>query len=87
MVDVIHDPGNKRGIGQLYVFMSIDDNGFNGILGADMGIGFTQLVTAEPKLIEPMKTMALKISRESGKRVGLFVFKRDGDPIWSLKDG
>jgi hypothetical protein len=78
----IHNPGNDRTIDELYVFMSIDEAGKHGVLAHIMpGLGSTPLVTGSPKAAEAMKPLARQISRETGVRVGMFVFKRT-DMVW-----
>lgn len=47
---VLHDPGNDKKIEEVFVFMSIDDQGRNGIVASILpGLGSTPLVTASPK--------------------------------------
>ena len=73
----IHDPENVRAIDDLYVFLSIDEQGRHGILGAILpGIGTTPLVTGSPTVAEAMKAKAREIAQRTDKRVGLFRFTR-----------
>ena len=45
---VIHDPGNEEKIDRLYAFLSIDDQGRNGIVASILpGLGSTPLVTGK----------------------------------------
>lgn len=80
----LHDPGNDRVIDELYVFMSIDAHGRHGVVAGILpGLGATPFVTGSPKMAEFFKPTAEKIARESGKKIGLFAFKR-GDMAWSI---
>jgi hypothetical protein len=82
-MSVLHDPGNVAEIDELFVFMSIDDAGAHGIVASILpGLGSTPLVTGSVKGAEYMKKLAAQVSQESGKRVGMFVFKR-ADMVWS----
>jgi hypothetical protein len=74
---IIHDPGNER-IDRVYVFLSIDDEGRNGIVAEVLhGLGSTPLVTASPKTAEVMKTLAQDVAKRTGKTVGMFAFRRE----------
>jgi hypothetical protein len=83
----IHDPGNSDKIDEIFVFMSIDRSGNNGIV-ADIlpGLGSTPLVTGSARIAEKMKPMAEEVARRTGKRVGLFRFVREG-MIWKTDAG
>jgi hypothetical protein len=81
----IHDPGNEMQIGELFVFMSIDKNGNNGIVASILqGLGSTPLVTDSARTAEKMKPMAEEIARRTGRTVGMFRFKRAG-MLWQTK--
>lgn len=87
---VIHDPGNEARIERLYAFLSIDEQGFNGIVAAILpGLGSTPLVTGKRSVAQSMIPLAQKVATETGKKVSLFVFGRlegdegnDDDPLW-----
>ena len=75
---IIHDPGNDARIDRVYVFMSIDDEGRNGIVAESApGLGTTPLVTGSLRTAEMMKTLAQEVARKTGKPVGMFVFRRE----------
>jgi hypothetical protein len=82
---MIHDPGNATEIEHVYVFMSIDAEGRNGIVGGPMpGLGnFVQFVTASPKVVEMMKKAAEQLAKETGKPIGMFAFKRETQLWWT----
>ena len=78
----IHDPGNETEIEFIYAFMSIDEKGRNGIVAEILpGLGSTPLVTGSPKAAEMMKQLAQQVADKTGKRVGMFAFKRNGQ-LW-----
>jgi hypothetical protein len=75
---LIHDPGNENRIDRVYVFLSIDDEGANGIV-ADVlpHLGSTPLATASPHTAETMKKLAQDVAKRTGKTVGMFAFRRE----------
>ena len=79
---LIHDPGNETEIDTLYAFMSIDEKGRHGIVAEILpNLGSTPLVTGSPKAVEYLKPVAQRMAKRTGKRVGLFRFKRDAQ-LW-----
>jgi hypothetical protein len=88
MTDLILDPGNESRLDRLYVFLSIDGEGANGIVGGPMpGLGnFVQFVTASPEVVELMKKMAEELARRTGKPVGMFAFRRETQ-LWQTEAG
>ena len=80
----LHDPGNETKIERLYAFMSIDEQGRNGIVASILpGLGSTPLVTGKRSLAERMIPMAEDIAKKTGKTIGLFVFARlEGEELW-----
>jgi hypothetical protein len=82
--DFLHDPGNTIKIERLYAFMSIDEEGRNGICAHILpGLGSTPLVTGSRSAAKAMIPLAQKVARLSGKEIGLFVFKRvEGEELW-----
>jgi len=81
---ILHTPNNETEIDTLYAFLSIDEQGRNGVV-AEMipGLGTTTLVSASPNVAEKMKPLAQQIARKTGKRVGLFRFKREAQVWWT----
>ena len=83
---LIHDPGNETTIEHVYVYLSIDAEGRNGIVATSMGpLGSTPMVTGSPRVAELMKPMAEQVARLTGKTVALFSFKRDAQ-LWQSDD-
>jgi hypothetical protein len=82
---IIHDPGNEERIDRVYVFMSIDDEGRNGIVAEVLpGKGTTPLVTASLKGVEIMKKLAQQVAERTGKPVGMFAFRRETQ-LWQTE--
>ena len=72
-----HTPPNEARIDRLYAFMSVDDNGFNGIVAAILpGLGSTPLVTGSRKIAHSLIPTAADVARNTKVKVGLFVFER-----------
>jgi hypothetical protein len=84
MTELLHDPGNETKIERLYAFMSIDDQGRNGIIASILpGLGSTPLVTGSRKAAHALIPLAEKVAERSGKKVALFVFARvEGEELW-----
>ena len=81
---ILHTPDNETEIDTLYAFMSIDTEGRHGIVAEILpDLGSTPLVTALPNVAEKMKPLAQQIARKTGKRVGLFRFKREAQVWWT----
>jgi hypothetical protein len=79
------DPENEIDIHDLWVFMSVDDEGKKGICAHIFpGLGSTPLLTGQPRVIDQMKVLAQEIAKESGKPVHLYRFKRDAEPLWKI---
>jgi hypothetical protein len=84
---LIHDPGNEGRIDRVYVFLSIDEEGNNGIIAEILpGLGSTPLVTGALKTAEVMKQMAEKVAERTGKPVGMFAFRRETQ-LWQTEAG
>jgi hypothetical protein len=82
---LIHDPGNEARIETVYVFLSIDDEGRNGIVASILpGLGSTPLVTGSRATAHKMIPIAQEVARRTGKKVGLFMFERGArdEPLW-----
>ena len=75
----IHDPGNERRIDRVYVFMSIDDQGMNGIVASILPAlaAAGPLVTGSLGVAEYMKGLAQEVADKTGKPVGMFAFRRE----------
>jgi hypothetical protein len=85
---LILDFGNEQRLDRLYVFLSIDGEGANGIVGGPMpGLGnFVQYVTASPVVAEVMKKAAEELASRTGLPVGMFAFRRETQ-LWQTEAG
>jgi hypothetical protein len=76
-------PPNEAKIERVYAFLSVDADGFNGIVAGLMpGLGSTPLVTASRKLAQLLIPVAQEVADRTGLKVGLYAFKREGDEDW-----
>lgn len=84
----IHDPGNTEKKGKIYAFVSVDDNGMEGLLGFKTLTGeYVPLITGSDSTAEVMKGPAEEISRATGKQVRLVTFARTDEVLWETKNG
>jgi hypothetical protein len=82
MIEVISPP-NEAPIDRVYVFLSEDAKGFNGIVAGILpGIGSTPLVTSKRKVAESLIPVAQEAANRTGLKVGLYAFKREGSDYW-----
>lgn len=79
----LHTPPNEAKIERIYAFLSIDADGFNGIVAAVLpGVGSTPMVFGKRSLAEKMIPFAQDVATRTGLKVGLYAFKREGDEYW-----
>ena len=84
---IIVEPRNEGRIDRVYVFLSIDAEGNNGIVAEILpGLGATPFVTGSLRGAEAMKQVAEEIAERTGKPIGMFVFKRETQ-LWATKAG
>ena len=83
----VHMPPNEDRIDTVYAYLSIDEEGKNGICAHVLErIGSTPLVTSKRRIAKQMQPLAEMCAKETGKRIGLFVFdRRAGEPLWEIK--
>jgi hypothetical protein len=83
----IHVAPNEERINTLYAYLSIDEEGKNGICAHVIDrLGSTPLVTSKRRIAEQMRPLAKLCAKETGKRIGLFEFKRSAfSPIWETQ--
>jgi hypothetical protein len=73
----IHNPKNEKVIDYLYVGMSEDPDGKNGICGAMApGLGAVPMVTASEKVLDEFQRQAVHMARLTGKRIKFYKFVR-----------
>lgn len=66
---IVHDPGNTKPIDCIYIVLSVDDQGREGIVGTPL-----PMVTSEPRLAAKMFAMAKYMKSETAKQVRLAKF-------------
>jgi hypothetical protein len=73
----IKTPPNDRVIGSLWVGLSEDPDGKNGIVAAYApGIGGAPMVTASPIVLDYFKGQAQEIANQTGKTIKIYRFIR-----------
>ena len=73
----INSPPNERVIGSIWVGLSEDPDGKNGIMAAYApGIGGTPMVTASPIVLEIFRAQAQAMANMTGKVVKIYRFIR-----------
>lgn len=73
----IHTPPNEKVIGYVYVGLSEDEQGRNGIVAAfTPGIGGAPMVTASEKVLDHFKAQANDLARMVGRRIKIYRFIR-----------
>ena len=71
---ILTPPNTIPVISDLWVFLSIDARGNEGVCGAHTPLGWTPLVTADPKLLDQLRPMAREIAQRTGLRVRMVRF-------------
>lgn len=74
MSPIIHDPENKLKIDAVWLFVSRDENGNEGLLAAPLGETFMPLVAADPDRVESLRIIAQKMAQMTKKKVHLIKF-------------
>jgi hypothetical protein len=75
----IRKPNEKR-IDKIYVGMSVDENGFNGICGGMvLPIGAVPMVTASEKVLKVFMEQAGWFEQRTGEKVHFFEFIRGAE--------
>lgn len=73
----MHSPDNElEHIDQLWVFVSVDEQGRERIMGAHVDNKWFQLATSNPRVLEKMKPLAKQVATMTGKRYKLLRFAR-----------
>ena len=77
MVGIVHSPKNEKVIEEVWIGMSEDDDGKNGIVATIVpGFGGTPMVTSSPRLLDHFKWKAAADSAETGVRIKIYRFTR-----------
>lgn len=79
-----HTPQNEAKIERLYAFLSVDEDGKNGIVAAALpGVGSTPMVTGKRSVAKGMIPFAQEVADRTGLTVSLYVFARvEGEELW-----
>jgi hypothetical protein len=73
----IHTPPNERVIGSVWIGLSEDADGKNGIVAAYApGIGGTPMVTASPIVLDYFRGQAQELANQTGKTIKIYRFIR-----------
>jgi hypothetical protein len=76
----LHTAENEAKIERLWAFLSIDEEGNNGVVATVVpGIGAAQMIFGKRELARAMIPRAQEIATLTGKTIALFAFKRDGE--------
>ena len=71
----LHDPGNHLPrVETIFAFLSVQDDGKEGLLAARMGDTFFPLVAADEARLASYRPIAREIAERSGKKVVLAKF-------------
>jgi hypothetical protein len=74
----IHKPPNERVIDVVYVGMSEDENGFNGIVATMVpGLGGSPMVTSSEKVLAFFKGQASMLAKEIKGPIKIYRFVRE----------
>lgn len=72
----VHDPGNKFSINEIWAFVSRDDDGNEGVVGATMGGVFMPLIAADKDRLDSLRPLAKDMLRLSKKKIFLVKFSQ-----------
>lgn len=73
----VHNPPNERPIVEVWIGMSEDADGKNGIVATIVpGFGGTPMVTSSQRVLDHFKTKAASDSAESNMRIKIYRFAR-----------
>lgn len=71
---IIHAPKNTQTrIESVYAFLSEDDGG-EGLCGANVGGQWMPLITADPKVLDKLRHIAKQVAEMTGKKIKLVKF-------------
>lgn len=74
---LLHSPDNElEHIDQLWAFISLDEQGREGIMGAMVDERWFMLATGNPRVLEQMKPLAKQVAAMAGKSYKLLRFAR-----------
>ena len=75
--DIIHDPGNVlTRIDHLHAYLSVDDDGSEGVIAWPMGNTIMPLIAADDRRLKEITPLAKRLSELTGKHVRLVRFTK-----------
>jgi hypothetical protein len=76
-VDFIHKPKNEKVIDEVWIGLSQDADGKNGIIAAmTPGVGVTPMVTGSEKGLPHFRQLAEVVAKDTGSVVKIYKFTR-----------
>lgn len=73
---VVDDPtGRLPRIEKIWAFVSVDDDGDEGLVAANVNGSWMPLLAADEKRVDSLREMAALIGKETGKRIVLARFE------------
>lgn len=73
---VIHDPENTQKLDKLYAYISVDENGNEGIMAIPTQLGTTPLITGSPELFYTFGKMVDRVRDMTDKKIISAEFER-----------
>lgn len=70
----LHDPGNKLRINEIFAFVSVDNNGNEGVCGFSTPEGMMPLIAADPERVESLRVIAKQLAGMTDKKIQLIKF-------------
>lgn len=71
-----HAPKNEVPMDELYVVLSQDNDGTEGIVSAFTPVGAMPMVFGHIRLLEPLKAQLVQMSKDTGKTIVIAKYKR-----------
>lgn len=67
--------GNQRQIDSVWAFLSVDENGNEGICATRIGDSWHPLVTSDPDMVLKLRVLASDLRKASGRTIRLVRFE------------
>lgn len=75
-MNIYHNPGNEQKMDELYVVLSQDTNGNEGIVSAITEMGAMPMVFGHERLLAPLREQLKIMSKDTGKTLIIAKFKK-----------
>lgn len=80
---IVHDPENKFKIECVWAFISQDEKGNEGVIGAQLGGVMMPMVCADMERMEQLRPIAKKMAKETRKKIKLIkLHTREDVEVW-----